>query len=171
MQPEPGGARRPSLLLSVSRALEMTTQLCTRLSEQPSSLGAPALLLLSLSRFAPAFSFSPALSLPPFRSRAPFLLSPAPAPRDPCAWAIKLLIAHGKPRSRMHAGAASRCCRAEKVANSRAKLQATLDFLLENDVPRQLRTNIIQWARFQEEHHNSNQVRASQQQSITTAIG
>jgi hypothetical protein len=73
----------------------------------------------------------------------------------------------------MHARTGSERGRAEKIANSRAKLQATLEFLLDNDVPRQLRINIIQWARFQEEHHNSNQVRASQQQSVksmTTAI-
>ena len=36
------------------------------------------------------------------------------------------------------------------------KIQKTLEFLIENDCPRKLRTEIIQWTRFTEEHHDAN---------------
>jgi len=37
------------------------------------------------------------------------------------------------------------------------KVQKTLDFLMENECPRKLRTEIIQWTRFSEEHHDANE--------------
>ena len=47
---------------------------------------------------------------------------------------------------------ASSAREAEKVQN----VQAMLEFLLENDCPRVLRTRIVQYVRFAEEHNDNN---------------
>ena len=48
--------------------------------------------------------------------------------------------------------AASSAREAEKIQN----VQAMLEFLMENDCPRVLRTRIVQYVRFAEEHHDNN---------------
>ena len=46
-----------------------------------------------------------------------------------------------------------------KQAQYRDKVQSTLEFLQENEVPKTLRASIIQWTRFHQEHDNVNQAK------------
>jgi isopenicillin N synthase-like dioxygenase len=46
-----------------------------------------------------------------------------------------------------------------KQAQYRDRVQSTLEFLQENEVPKQLRASIIQWTRFHQEHDTGNQAK------------